>query len=1382
MRRLLRWAIWSAAAFLVVVLVGVVAARIFLSPDEVIKIAEAEGRRLLGREVSIGRLRLGLFRVQASGIVIGGEGEQGEEGEAKNGKPFVRIRDVDVFLNPSTLMYRRISIMQLTVRGVSARVRGHADGGFNFQDIIEHWSRQKKKAILARAAKHLPPLPASAEAAQADAQGVAPWFDWTIHELDLYDVRGEFRSDAGGASCSFSHIEVDKIRPGEPWDVFFDGACQKPGARQQMQLRGDLHIDTEKRNYRASLEIPLLDFSLIESLAPQAEGYRLREGIFAGSLRVAHAAGGPTFWDVDWKGKSIQADFRADPRGEWRRWALPEFGLKTKGRYDSSGSSARIESFLLETPFAAAKLTKPARWNVSAKDEVHAEVRVDDAGEAGRWLSRIAGVPPPEFGKKTMARMALSMKRDRRRTPDDVRIEVTSHLDPADLVLPGGFLPLADNVSRVRGNIGGKARAVFVSGKRVWWDVDLKAREVGASVRLEEDGRWEVVRFGESAFRSRGTFDLQSGSARINTLEIALPFARAGLKKPASWNVSGADEAALSVEVNDLPFVADFLERLGVASLGDVSGDAKIRLDAAVSRNRKTPLAFHVDARARFDSLPVAPLVGLALLPDRIRKPEGRLGGELQVSLRADGVVRWRANLATGRIGAQARTDPGEEWRDVHLDSFGLQAHGAYLLPDGSWEIEAFDLRLPFARAYLHRPAFWNKGGRDAFRGTLAVTDLGAAEAWLGSLMAHSAGWGSKGGKLTVLVSAERDRRDGAGFSWEASALFDPLHLAPLSKFTGLPPVLRTLRGEVTGKAEFAYLPEKKMRWHLDLASHNLDAQFLALITGRWRPLRTGNVRVQAAGAYDYENESARLRRFAVSLPFGRIEMPRPAHWNKSGMGAGRFRWDISNLEAAAPFLGGVLGEPVSELSLAGRASGRVAVSGSGGKTPGVSTRWSVAAHLESVGHARYPNWNMAGSVSAQVGDGVLKLRAPEWRVNDSSRPGAKPDVILQGLRASLDWASLLQGEIRSPSIRMKTLKIRYLRGAERKSNFASLFWRGEERKRGSPQAVGRKPEKEGPREALPAPPLYVAPKPGPGAPPGSGGEANGPLPAIRIAELEIERMGFHFEDVIAQDAPPVVLRVSDARLLVMDFDTRMAPNLRKTRLTLRTPGEVPDIFAKATLNPGRLPPDAEGFFHLSRFDLRKISPYARDIQGNDVSALLIRGTRITRGNLNFRSTYSLRDKHLTWKGRAQIVGLRLKPDEKAPLAGLAVELLRTSVLRLLKRRNDTIALDVRVSGRVDDPRFHFLDALVEPMFAGLFERLGKLGGDVQNVVKEVLGRVVEGAQKVVPGTGSGGAPPREGAREPPGSGKKQIEKLGKELEDILKKGFGVLFGGRGSK
>ncbi len=205
-------------------------------------------------------------------------------------------------------------------------------------------------------------------------------------------------------------------------------------------------------------------------------------------------------------------------------------------------------------------------------------------------------------------------------------------------------------------------------------------------------------------------------------------------------------------------------------------------------------------------------------------------------------------------------------------------------------------------------------------------------------------------------------------------------------------------------------------------------------------------------------------------------------------------------------------------------------------------------------------------------------------------------------------------------------------------------------------------------------------------------------------------RLGFHFQDFVAANKPPVVLKVPDARLSITNLDTLMAPNLRETRLEFRTLGESPSLLAKANLNPGLAPLDVDGFFNLSRFDLRKISPYVRDIQGEGASALLMRGTEIKKGMLDFKSTYSLRKSQLELEGKAKIAGLRLEPDETFPLANLVVKLLRASVFRLFERPDDTISLNLRVSGRLDDPEFHFLDAIVEPMFVELVREGSKLG------------------------------------------------------------------------
>jgi len=365
-----------------------------------------------------------------------------------------------------------------------------------------------------------------------------------------------------------------------------------------------------------------------------------------------------------------------------------------------------------------------------------------------------------------------------------------------------------------------------------------------------------------------------------------------------------------------------------------------------------------------------------------------------------------------------------------------------------------------------------------------------------------------------------------------------------------------------------------------------------------------------------------------------------------------------------------------------------------------------------------------------------------------------------------VDRSSILRGEIRSPSVRIEKLNVRYVRHEKGKTNFDSLFIMtkaGEKRTRGEvrrakpttaeTKVISRKRQKTVQKES-------------------------GPLfPAVKIAKLEVARMVFYYQDFIAAEKPPVVLSVPDTRLLITNLNTLMAPNLRETRLELKTLGKSPSILVKAKLNPGLIPPDVDGFFNLSRFDLRKISPYVRDSKGESVGALLMRGSEITRGMLDFKSTYSLRKSRLNLEGTAQITGLRLKPDEKFPLVDIVVKLLRESVFRLFERPDDSIKLNVRVTGRLDDPEFHFLDAIVEPLFVSLFEKAQNLGGNVKDIVTGILGTAIEGVQKIVPAPKDDRTTPDKDSAKELDRGESQLEQFGKKLEKSLRKGLQGLFG-----
>ena len=1026
MYRFLRWVVWIAGVFFVFIILAIIAVQIFLSSDEIIRIAEREGQKILGRTISIERLNLGLYKIKASGVVIRGEKEKG----GVKSKPFARFNDVELFLNPSALIYKHISILQLTIKGVSAHAHRDANGRFNFQDIVDNLNRWTKKTASAGAknTRMLFPFIRAAEAAESSKQSVESGFNLTIHELDLHNVKTELRFDTSDTTpafeslCSFAHIEVDEIKSDEPLDVFLDGKCQNSGGQQLIQLMGDAHINTKGRNYRASFAIPLFDSSVLATVAPIVGGYRLRKGIFAGKLGFSYVAGKPVTWDLDLNGRTIHADFQMNRKAVWQRLILPSLKLKTKGQFDLLESSARIETFFVETPFLNAKLTKPIFWNASAKDEVHVEANIHDMGEMGSWVSRITDIPLPELKEGATAQILVSAKRIRKIQDDFVHVEIKSRFDPVDLARFSAFIPPVDNLSKIKGNVSGKARVVFISGDRVEWDVALEAQDFGASVRMEQKKRWEVLELGRAILHSRGNFDMKNESARINALKIKLPFATAKLERPAKWNVNGMDSI--------------------------------------------------------------------------------------------------------------------------------------------------------------------------------------------------------------------------------------------------------------------------------------------------------------------------------------------------------RFQWTVSSLEDAARLARSILGDPASKFLVAGGADGLVEISRSRKKTHSISTKWSFAANLSALAHGAYPNLNLTGSVLGQGDDDAINIRIPTLKTINSSKPNSEPDVILRDLSASLNRSSILRGEIRSPSVRINKLNVRYVRHEKGKTNFGSLFkaakaeekqtWRMRSRDKTAPtdtRTTSRKPRMAGKKD-------------------------NGHLfPAIKIAKFEVARLGFHFQDFIAANKPPVVLKVPDARLSITNLDTLMAPNLRETRLEFRTLGESPSLLAKANLNPGLAPPDVDGFFNLSRFDLRKISPYVRDIQGESASALLMRGTEIKKGMLDFKSTYSLRKSQLELEGKAKIAGLRLEPDETFPLADLVVKLLRASVFRLFERPDDTISLNLRVSGRLDDPEFHFLDAIVEPMFVGLFEQAQNLGGNLKDIVTGILGTAIEGVQKIVPAPKSSGAPPVEGTRKEPDGKGNQLEQLGKKLEKTLQKGLRGLFG-----
>ena len=213
MSRFLKWAIGILAVLVVLVAGAALAVRLFLSSEPMKNWVLAQGQEYLGRRVQLKDLSIGLFVVKASGLVI--EGKSRAPGGEK--LPLLRVNEIDVLLNPTALLYKKVSILSVTLTGVRVNASRDEKGRFSFQDILD-------RAGKVADARHDFPLDAprlasliGVSAAEAAPANQGSGFDVVIEGLDLRDVSINFESAAFGgtpafrASCRFELIEIDKI-------------------------------------------------------------------------------------------------------------------------------------------------------------------------------------------------------------------------------------------------------------------------------------------------------------------------------------------------------------------------------------------------------------------------------------------------------------------------------------------------------------------------------------------------------------------------------------------------------------------------------------------------------------------------------------------------------------------------------------------------------------------------------------------------------------------------------------------------------------------------------------------------------------------------------------------------------------------------------------------------------------------------------------------------------------------------------------------------------------------------------------------------------------------------------------------------------------------
>jgi hypothetical protein len=231
-------------------------------------------------------------------------------------------------------------------------------------------------------------------------------------------------------------------------------------------------------------------------------------------------------------------------------------------------------------------------------------------------------------------------------------------------------------------------------------------------------------------------------------------------------------------------------------------------------------------------------------------------------------------------------------------------------------------------------------------------------------------------------------------------------------------------------------------------------------------------------------------------------------------------------------------------------------------------------------------------------------------------------------------------------------------------------------------------------------------------------GLAPGPTPTaappLVIERIELSGVQVDWYDASLPGAKPHHLQLAD-------LDARVGP-LRLPALDQALQIELSAVFkgpsrdGRLTL-AGTLTPasrDARLRAQLTGADLLALQPYLlKAVDGG-----------VRQGTLDLQMDATVRQQHLVAPGRVTLTGLRLNEGRGAwdRFAGLP----RQAVLSALQRQ-DRIALNFTLEGRLDDPAFSVNDNLARRFAAGLAESLGvSIGGVVEGLgqlFKGLLGR-----------------------------------------------------------
>ncbi|MDA1001591.1 MAG: AsmA family protein, partial [bacterium] len=992
MKRFLKWTAVLVALVVLLVVGAAVAVRYFLSSEQAKLLAASYGEEALARKVRIDRLEVGLFSAEAGGIVIEGKASL----ESSNPPPLLRIEHVKLRLNPVALLYKRLSITEIKIRGVSLDVKRDAKGRLSFQDILDRLGEQPapragRAAGRRRMAAFSLVSPAeAAEGAPAEEGLALSNMDLVIRSLVIEDVA--LRMDAAAAAgfpayqvqCQFSRFVARNIRAGAPIDAELRGKCAKPAA-----LQFDVHVvaDPGKKDFFISssfLPFPLAPFA---PLVPAEARVRNLFGTIGGNLQVSVSENGKVGWNVSLKGQKVRSEIQPEKGKAWHPLFLGDLDIQSIGQVDAQSQAARVTRLDIELPFAKAQLKKPSVFNMGGKDEISLRLDVSDLSIVAVLVKAFGGPSLGAFGEKRKASFSVEASRDRRKEKGGLKFALTGNFDPLEVGPLAALLPPQETLRAPSGLFGGELDISLDESQKAKWKVRLTGEGLAAQLRPSPAEPWKPLRLSNLVFRSTGHFDVNAMAAEVSELVMTVPFAALRMTGKGLWNISNQDEIHLQVSVSKpaeaiafanfwLPFPVE-----GVRSRGMVEA----RLD--VLRDRTKGEAFTYSVAGKLDPIDVGPFVRFSPSADNLRGVTGWMDGDVSFSFTPGKEVSWRVDIAGKQLQGEIKPKSRVEWRRLQFPNLTLRSQGRANLELGMIVLSRLEADLPFARVRLPAQAAWNLDGKDEIRLDIEIADVGLALDMTGAILDLPMEKMPSGKNLTASVFAHRNRRVSDVFAYSAQATFDPLQLKSFSQFVPEGLGVRKLGGTIGGNVDLSFSREEVAQWRIALTGKDIVGDFRPKDADKWRSFGLAQLSAQTSGKYDFQADSGEIARLNVELPFLKVSSTKKMLWNYRSQ-------DELPVSVAIPDIAKVLdlvslvdkNAVPNGIEVGGELRGSFVLRRNRVKENRFAATGDIRANLRHVRFSDYPNMDTAGVVLARLDGKMISIFVPQAVVRQRGR------------------------------------------------------------------------------------------------------------------------------------------------------------------------------------------------------------------------------------------------------------------------------------------------------------------------------------------------------------------------------------------------------------